>query len=128
MRRSGGILAAGRREFRVSVDRPRRIEWPDPSIARRMTSTEQIVWAHRVDKDAVVTPGSTLRVFADLLPASDGTAPFAIHTFNQITGGHGARPRHAAIANDHFVFTRKADDDRQTATASSIFIFPSRGW
>ena len=29
----------------------------------------------------------TLRVYADLLPASDGTAPFAIHTFNQITGG-----------------------------------------
>ena len=52
-----------------------------------MTSTEQIVWAHRVDKNAEVTPGATLRVYADLLPASDGTAPFAIHTFNQITGG-----------------------------------------
>ena len=35
---------------RASVERPPRIEWPDPERARRMTSTEQIVWAHRVDK------------------------------------------------------------------------------
>ena len=83
--------------------------------ARRMTSTEQIVWAHRVDKSAEVTPGATLRVYADLLPASDGTAPFAIHTFNQITGGNTIYPRQAAIANDHFVFTGKDDDDKQTA-------------
>ena len=55
-----------------------------------MTTTEQIIWAHRVDKDLKpedLKPGTTLRVYADLLPASDGTAPFAIHTFNQITGG-----------------------------------------
>jgi 3-isopropylmalate/(R)-2-methylmalate dehydratase large subunit len=38
-------------------------------------------------------------------PASDGTAPFAIHTFNQITGGQTIFPRQAAVANDHFVFT-----------------------
>src|SRR5581483_661099 len=56
-----------------------------------------------------------LRVYADLLPASDGTAPFAIHTFNQITGGNAIYPRQAAIANDHFVFTGKKDDDKQTA-------------
>ena len=115
-----------------------------------MTSTEQIVWAHRVDKDAdAVAPGATLRVYADLLPASDGTAPFAIHTFNQITGGGTIYPRQAAIANDHFVFTgkarrRQADGasdassrgctasrsrtTRRRATASSISIFPSRGW
>ena len=62
-----------------------------------MTTTEQIVWAHRVDKDLTprdLTPGTTLRVYADLLPASDGTAPFSIHTFNQITGGR--RDRSAA--------------------------------
>ena len=47
-------------------------------------------------------------------PASDGTAPFAIHTFNQITGGNTIFPRQAAVANDHFVFTGKADDDKQT--------------
>ena len=80
-----------------------------------MTTTEQIVWAHRVDKDAEVKPGATLRVYADLLPASDGTAPFAIHTFNQITGGNTIFPRQAAIANDHFVFTGKDDDNKQTA-------------
>ena len=80
-----------------------------------MTSTEQIIWAHRVDKSAEVSPGATLRVYADLLPASDGTAPFAIHTFNQITGGNTIYPRQAAIANDHFVFTGKGDDEKQTA-------------
>ncbi len=114
IRRSGGIFAAGRHEFRASLDTTACIEWPDPDRARRMTSTEQIIWAHRVDKSAEVTRGATLRVYADLLPASDGTAPFAIHTFNQITGGNTIYPRQAAIANDHFVFTGKQDDDRQT--------------
>jgi 3-isopropylmalate/(R)-2-methylmalate dehydratase large subunit len=81
-----------------------------------MTATEQIIWAHRVDKSQRdVNPGDTLRVYADLLPASDGTAPFAIHTFNQITSGVAARPRQAAIANDHFVFTGREDDERQTS-------------
>src|SRR5262249_1150174 len=76
-------------------------------------TTEQIVWAHRVDRDAAVRPGETLRVLADLLPASDGTAPFAIHTFNQITGGRPILPRQAAIANEHFVFTARSDDHRR---------------
>jgi 3-isopropylmalate/(R)-2-methylmalate dehydratase large subunit len=115
IRRSGGIFAVGRREFADSVRRPPEIVWPDPDTARRMTSTEQIVWAHRVDRDARVAPGSTLRVWADLLPASDGTAPFSIHTFNQITGGDTIYPRRAAIANDHFVFTGKEADERQTS-------------
>jgi len=115
IRVGGGIFAVGRREFRDSVKSIPEIRWPEPEIARRMTTTEQIVWAHRVDRDAPVRPGGTLRVYADLLPASDGTAPFAIHTFNQITGGRAIDPRQAAIANDHFVFTGRADDDRQTA-------------
>src|SRR3954447_26969977 len=115
IRQTGGIYAAGRREFKAAVEAAPRIVWPDPEQARRMTSTEQIVWAHRVDTSAAVTPGATLRVYADLLPASDGTAPFSIHTFNQITGGDTIYPRQAAIANDHFVFTQKEDDDKQTA-------------
>src|SRR3954468_10748849 len=115
IRQTGGIYAAGRREFKAAVEAAPRIVWPDAEQARRMTSTEQIVWAHRVDTSAAVTPGATLRVYADLLPASDGTAPFAIHTFNQITGGNTIAPRQAAIANDHFVFTGKDDDDKQTA-------------
>jgi 3-isopropylmalate/(R)-2-methylmalate dehydratase large subunit len=114
IRRSGGIFTIGRREFVRSAKTPPHIEWPDPERARRLTSTEQIVWAHRVDTSADVRPGATLRVYADLLPASDGTAPFAIHTFNQITGGNTIYPRQAAIANDHFVFTGRDDDDRQT--------------
>ncbi len=116
IRRSGGIITVGRREFPSAVTRAISIEFPEESVARRMTTTEQIIWAHRVDKERrEVMPGDTLRVFADLLPASDGTAPFAIHTFNQITGGHTIYPRQAAIANDHFVFTGRDDDDRQTA-------------
>src|SRR5262245_1556150 len=115
IRRSGGIFAAGRREFRSSVETTPRVEWPDPERARRMTSTEQIVWAHRVDRDAELRPGVTLRVYADLLPASDGTAPFAIHTFHQITRGDTIYPRQAAIANDHFVFTGREDDEKQTS-------------
>ncbi|HEY7817308.1 MAG TPA: aconitase family protein, partial [Vicinamibacteria bacterium] len=115
IRRTGGIFAVGRRELESSLTHPPRIEWPDEATASRLTTTEQIVWAHRVDKDAEVKPGATLRVYADLLPASDGTAPFAIHTFNQITGGDRIPPRQAAIANDHFVFTGAAADERQTS-------------
>jgi 3-isopropylmalate/(R)-2-methylmalate dehydratase large subunit len=115
IRRSGGIFEVGRREFRASVERTPDLAWPDAETARRMTVTEQIVWAHRVDRDAAVRPGATLKVIADLLPASDGTAPFAIHTFNQITGGNTIFPRQAAIANDHFVFTGKDADEKQTS-------------
>jgi 3-isopropylmalate/(R)-2-methylmalate dehydratase large subunit len=115
IRRTGGIFAMGRREFRASVETAPRITWPDAATARGLTTTEQIIWAHRVDKDAAVTPGATLRVYADLLPASDGTAPFAIHTFNQITGGQAIWPRQIAVANDHFVFTGVDSDDKQTS-------------
>ena len=114
IRREGGIFTVGRRELRRSIEQEPAIVWPDANIARTLTTTEQILWAHRVDKDAVVKPGATLRLYADLLPASDGTAPFAIHTFNQITGGHTIQPRQAAIANDHFVFTGREGDAKQT--------------
>ncbi len=121
IRQSGGIFAVGRREFRRSVETTPVVDWPDEDAATRMTTTEQIAWAHRVDKalrPEQLVPGTTLRVYADLLPASDGTAPFAIHTFRQITSDAEMRPtidpRQAAVANDHFVFTGKAADDRQT--------------
>ncbi len=118
IRRGGGIFAVGRREFKPSVVTKPVIDWAGEADARRMTSTEQIVWAHRVDKDLKASdlkPGTTVRVYADLLPASDGTAPFAIHTFNQITGGNTIFPRQAAIANDHFVFTGVEADEKQTS-------------
>src|SRR5262245_54426539 len=73
IRRSGGIFAVGRREFRSSIERQPHVEFPPESLARRMSTTEQIIWAHRVDRDAEVAAGATLRVYADLLPASDGT-------------------------------------------------------
>src|SRR5262245_43988216 len=58
IRRSGGIVAIGRREFPRSKAAAR-VEWPDAEQARRMTSTEQIIWAHRVDRDVEPTPGTT---------------------------------------------------------------------
>ena len=115
MRRSGGIFAAGRREYPATRGKPPAVEFPDSITASRMTATEQILWAHRVDKRADVRPGATIQAYADLLPASDGTAPFAIHTFRQITGNDAASPRLAAIANDHFVFTGKDADEKQTS-------------
>src|SRR5882672_1839072 len=114
IRRGGGIFEMGRREFPESAGRVPRVEFPDATEARTLTLTEQIVWAHRVDRDASVRPGATLSLHADLLPASDGTAPFAIHTFNTITGGETIFPRQAAIASDHFVFTGREDDQKQT--------------
>jgi 3-isopropylmalate/(R)-2-methylmalate dehydratase large subunit len=123
IRQSGGIFAVGRREFIASVTRKPEVVFPDPEAARTLSTTAQIVWAHRVDKDAEVAPGATLRVYADLLPASDGTAPFSIHTFNQITGGNSIFPRQAAVANDHFVFTGKKDDDKQTAIGQQFAAF-----
>lgn len=123
IRQSGGIFAVGRREFRSSVARKPEVTFPDATLARTMSTTAQIVWAHRVDKDAEVVPGATLRVYADLLPASDGTAPFSIHTFNQITGGNSILPRQAAVANDHFVFTGKEDDDKQTGIGRQFAAF-----
>jgi 3-isopropylmalate/(R)-2-methylmalate dehydratase large subunit len=114
IRQGGGIFTLGRREFRAGI-KPMKVDFPDAAAARSMTSTEQIIWAHRVDRRAEVTPGATLQVFADLLPASDGTAPFAIHTFHQIAGAGDVKPLRAAIANDHFVFTGKEADDKQTS-------------
>lgn len=118
-RRAGGIFAVGRREFLASLDREIRVGFPDAGTRSRLTATEQILHAHRVDPTAAVVPGETLLVAADLLPASDGTAPFAIHTFRQITGG-AIHPRQAAIASDHFVFTGQASDDRQTAISRAF--------
>src|SRR5215204_1267933 len=51
IRRSGGIFEVGRREFRKSVETAPVIDWADPQSADRLTTTEQIIWAHRVDKD-----------------------------------------------------------------------------
>jgi 3-isopropylmalate/(R)-2-methylmalate dehydratase large subunit len=120
IRRGGGIFTVGRRDFLESLGARPHLEFASPAEARRMTATEQIVWAHRVDRGAKVAPGETLRVYADLLPASDGTGPFAIYTFNRITGGDTIFPRRAAFASDHFVFTGKEEDDKQTSISQEF--------
>ncbi|MGE0490352.1 MAG: aconitase family protein [Vulcanimicrobiota bacterium] len=114
IRKNGGIFALGRREFPSSVTDKPQVRFPDPDQAAHMTTTEQILWAHRVDKSEKIEVGRTVRLYGDLFPASDGTAPFSIYTFNQITGGDTIYPRGCAIASDHFVFTGKPADESQT--------------
>src|SRR5687767_12908829 len=68
IRVSGGIFAVGRREFKRSVQTPPVVDFAGEDIARTMTTTEQIIWAHRVDKDLKredFRPGATIRVYAD---------------------------------------------------------------
>lgn len=114
IRESGGIFHLGRQAFGQSLGRPVELHWPDPATARNLTTTQQILYAHRVDPRASVQPGDTVALYGDLFPASDGTAPFAIYTFRQITGGDTIYPRQAAIASDHFVFTGRRADQLQT--------------
>lgn len=120
IRSTGGIFSLGRRELARSVRRRPELRWPTPDEARGLTTTEQIAWAHRVDPSQEIKPGATVQLYADLLPASDGTAPFAIYTFERITGGDLIAPRQAAIASDHFVFTGRRSDDNQTAISEQF--------
>ena len=58
IRRGGGIFAVGRREFRATRSSARpRSAGRTPRPRARLTATEQIVWAHRVDRDADVRAG-----------------------------------------------------------------------
>lgn len=113
IRGSNGVFAIGRQEFSQRKLKEQVIEFPAPDLARKMTTTEQIVWAHRVDKTKSVIPGETIPVYGDLFPASDGTSPFAIYTYLQITEGE-TPPKKCAVVNDHFVFTGKQTHDKQT--------------
>ena len=128
IRRSGGIFAVGRREFRKSVLTRPVVDWPEPHAAAKMTTTEQIVWAHRVDKDlrpADLTPGATLRVYADLLPASDGTAPTI---FLCSPASTPTTNRRASVANSRACTTSPSPTMRPLATAFSISTFRNRAW
>src|SRR6267378_6164336 len=46
IRSGGGIFEMGQREFRAGR-KPMSVSFSDPAISRGMSSTEQIVWAHR---------------------------------------------------------------------------------
>lgn len=105
IRRSKGIFNIGRTEYISSLKRKIKIEWPNINERKKLSLTEQIIWAHRVDKKAAVKPNQTLRIYGDLFMASDGSAPLGIYTFNKITGGDTIYPRNVAIILDHFVFS-----------------------
>src|SRR5688572_11210132 len=47
IRQGGGIFAVGRREFREASARAPSVVWPDAATAGRLSTTQQIVWAHR---------------------------------------------------------------------------------
>ena len=119
IRRSGGIFAVGRREFKPSVRRTPSIDWPRPAL--RATDdddrADRLGAPRRQGSAAAGVPARARRCASTPICCRRPTAPrrSAIHTFNQITGGHTIYPRQAAIANDHFVFTGDDDDDKQTS-------------
>ena len=80
-----------------------------------MTTTEQIVWAHRVDKDRARAEArrhaARLRRSAARLRRHRAVRDSHVQPDHR---RHTIYPRQAAIANDHFVFTGRDDDDRQT--------------
>ena len=117
-----------------------------------MTTTEQIIWAHRVDKDlrpSICKPGTTLRVYADLLPGVRRHRAVC-HPHLQpdhrrqrrsirvrrrsptITSCSPAAPsttsRRASAASSRGSRSWSSRTTRRRATASSISISPSRGW
>ena len=67
------------------------------------------------------TRGSRIRVACDLLPASDGTAPFAIYAFEQTVQHKNISPKNPAIVFDHFIFTGD-EKHLQQAEISKEFI------
>lgn len=119
IRKSGGVFEMGRNLFRKSHPSMPALEWPSAEQAKKMTTTQQILWAHRQDRSAKVAAGETLAVYGDLFPVSDGTAPFAIYTYQQITE-QKAPPQRAAIISDHFVYTNRDGDNKQTEISRSF--------
>ena len=96
---------------RVRRSRPE-LAWPDPEQARGMTTTEQIVWpiawtarGRRARRDPAGLCGPAA--------ASDGTAPFAIHTFNQTRAATRSYP--AAGGNRQRPLSSSREGRRRTA-------------
>ena len=97
---------------------------PTPSSRARMTTTEQIVWAHRVDKDA---RACARRHAAGVRRSAAGLGRHRAVRDSHVQSDHRRQhdlPRQAAIANDHFVFTgtrrrREADQHRPAVRAAA---------
>ena len=152
IRREGGIAAVGRRELAASIGRGPEVEWPEAPTARpaAMTATEQIIWAHRVDRHSARAPCSQARRCrcTDLLRPQTDRA-LRIHTQSDherpddrglgrprsrtITLSLRARTRDRRQERDRSCVRRSADLrppllQRIQATASSTSTFPSKGW
>jgi hypothetical protein len=115
-RRSGGIVAAGRREFRASIEREPRIEFPDASESRASltTHTSKSSGQHRVDKDqrSLKPRCDTCACMPICSPHQTAPRPFAIHTFNP-DHARLIYPRPGGDRQRSFVFTGRDDDDKQ---------------
>ena len=126
IRRSGGIFAVGRREFArlgATHARGRASRTPHARAAHDHDRADRLGAPRRQGRGGRARARRCAST-PTCCPPPTAPAPFAIHTFNQITGGDTIQPRQAAIANDHFVFTgREADDapdrDRRAVRASA---------
>ncbi|MBU0970967.1 MAG: hypothetical protein KKC20_09995 [Proteobacteria bacterium] len=124
---AGGLISMGRR----ALDEPLlpkpfcRTTQDDPGI----TLTRELVNSHRVDPGESFFRGDRIRVACDLLPASDGTAPFAIYAFEQTIQNRESIPKNIAIIFDHFVFTGDENHQSQSEISKAFlghYQIPSR--
>ena len=136
----------------VGRDRARRSTGPIPDAARGMTTTEQIIWAHRVDKDlkAVDLQARRRRCASTRTCCRRRTAPRRSRSTpstrspaaTRSTRGRPRSPtttssspaapsttsRPASAASSRACRTWRSRTTPRPATASSISISPSRGW
>ena len=120
IRSSGGIFAVGRREFATSVKHGARSSTgPATGRRRNMTTTEQIIWAHRVDKDLKAGGSQAGHDAARLRGSAAGFGRHRALRDPHLQPDHRRRHHRSRarrpIANDHFVFTGVDADDKQTA-------------
>ena len=152
IRRSGGIFAVGRREFRRSVETPPSLDWPDAAVgarhdddradrlgaprrqgpegggpqagrdAARLRRSAAGVRRHGAVLDSHVQPDH--RRQHDLsAPGGDRQRSLRLHRQGRRRQADLHRPRVRAAARH-----ARSRTTPRPATASSISISPSRGW
>ena len=124
IRRTGGIFAAGRREFaRCGANAsPHRVARSRSGGADDLHRTDRLGASRRQARRC--PPGCDVARLRRSAAGLRRDGAIRDSHFQQITGGDTIFPRQAAIANDHFVFTGKADDDKQTAIGRAFAELP----
>ena len=109
---SGGLIKLGQQLYQTH--QLRKVDWSCINSSDNLSMTEKILMAHRYNQKAKLERNKPIEIIGDLFPASDGTAPFSIYAFNEITKGNlTASPINPVIINDHFVYTGIASHNRQ---------------